>query len=135
MKATASALLLAMTLAGCAAFKDMIAPAPVPPPPRSSPLPLPPPPPPPPKPQVLSPQLEDEQRVQREAQSRIDGTERLVGRIDQRKLAGDQRQNFLTIQSFLAKAKEALSARDIQRAFTLADKAHVLAEELSRTIR
>jgi hypothetical protein len=92
-------------------------------------------PPAPPKPRVLSPQLEDEQRIQRQAQSRIDATERLVRQIEQKKLAGDQQENFLTIQSFLAKAKEALSARDVQRAFTLADKAHLLAEELSRTAR
>jgi hypothetical protein len=84
---------------------------------------------------VLSPQLEDEDRIQREAQSRIDGTERLVRRIDQKKLVGDQQQNFLSIQSFLAKAREAISARDVERAFSLADKAYVLARELSRAVR
>jgi hypothetical protein len=83
---------------------------------------------------VLSPQLENEDRVQREAQSRIDWTERLVRQIDQKKLVGDQQQNFLSIQSFLAKAREAISARDVERAFTLADKAYVLAKELSRTV-
>ena len=81
---------------------------------------------------MLSPQLQDEDRVQRETQSRIDGTERLVRQIDQKKLVGDQQQNFLTIQSFLVKAKEAISARDVERAFTLADKAYILATELSR---
>jgi len=83
---------------------------------------------------VLSPGVEDEQRMRREAQKRIDGTERLVRQIDQKKLVGQQQQNFETIQSFLAKAKEALSARDLQRAFTLADKAYLLADELSRTL-
>ena len=83
---------------------------------------------------VLSPQLQDEERVQRETQGRIDGAERLVRQIDQRKLVGDQQQNFLTIQSFLTKAKEAISARDVERAFTLADKAYVLARELSRAV-
>jgi hypothetical protein len=89
----------------------------------------------PPRPRVLSPQLEDEQRIEREAQGRIDGTQRLIEKIDQRKLADDQNQNLSTIQSFVVKAKEALSARDVQRAFTLADKAFRLAEELSRTIK
>jgi hypothetical protein len=84
---------------------------------------------------VLSLQLDDEQRLQRQAQSRIDDAERLVGQIDQKKLGGEQRENFLTIQSFVAKAKEALSARDVQRAYTLADKARLLAEELSRATR
>ncbi len=83
---------------------------------------------------MLSPGVEDEQRMRREAQKRIDGTERLVRQIDQKKLVGQQQQNFETIQSFLAKAKEALSARDLQRAFTLADKAYLLADDLSRTL-
>jgi len=78
--------------------------------------------------------VEDEQRMRRDAQSRIEGTERLVHKIDQKKLVGEQQQNLLTIQSFLTKAKEALSARDLQRAFTLADKAYLLADELSRTL-
>lgn len=84
---------------------------------------------------MLSLQLDDEQRLQRQTQSRIDDAERLVGQIDQRKLGGEQRENFLTIQSFVAKAKEALSTRDVQRAYTLADKARLLAEELSRATR
>jgi len=88
-----------------------------------------------PPPRVLAPQVEDEQRLRREAQSKIDGTERLVQRIDQKKLVGDHQQNFLAIQSFLVKAKEALSERDVQRAFALADKAYLLANELSRTLR
>ena len=83
---------------------------------------------------MLSPGVEDEQRMRREAERRIAGTERLVRQIDQKKLAGQQQQNFETIQSFLAKAKEALSARDLQRAFTLADKAYLLADELSRML-
>ena len=133
MRALSCALLLVIGLAGCATVKEVAAPAPPPPRPSSVPRTVPPPPPPP----VLSPQgsSEDEQRVQRQAQDRIDGTERLVKRIDETKLAGDQAQNFLTIQSFLVKAKEALSARDVQRAFTLADKAYLLADELSRTAR
>lgn len=72
--------------------------------------------------------------MRREAQSRIDRTERLVRQIDPRKLIGQQQQSFETIQSFLAKAKEALTARDLQRAFTLADKAYLLADELSRAL-
>jgi hypothetical protein len=137
-------LLLAVTATACAPLQEMASPAPTPPPPRMTSLPpfaapppvVPPPAPaPPPKPQVLSPQLEDEQRMQRQAQTRIDETERLVRRIDQKKLVGDQHQNFLTIQSFVTKAKEALSQRDVQRAFTLADKARLLAEELSRKTR
>jgi hypothetical protein len=84
---------------------------------------------------MLSTGVEDEQRMGREAQTRIEGAERLLHEIDPKKVAGrQQEQDLLTIQSFLSKAKEALSARDAQRAFTLADKAFVLADELSRTL-
>jgi hypothetical protein len=78
---------------------------------------------------------EDERRIHGEAQRRIDRTERLMRQIDQRRLAEDQQQNLLTIQSFLAKAREALSERDVQRAVTLADKAYLLADELFRGLR
>src|SRR5262245_40849407 len=112
-----------------------VAPAPAVPPPAPAPAPAPPPAASPPKPQVLSPQLEDEQRLQRQAQTKIDETERLVRQIDRTKLAGEQQQSFQTIQSFVSKAKEALSQRDVQRALTLADKARLLADELSRQTR
>jgi len=86
---------------------------------------------------VLAPQVssEDERRIQGEAQRRIDGTERLMRQIDLGKLGDDQQQNLQTIQSFLVKAKEALSEKDVQRAMTLADKAYLLANELARTLR
>ena len=77
--------------------------------------------PPPPPARVLAPQVssDDERRIQSDAQKRIDGTDRLVRQIEQRRLADDQAQSFQTIQSFLAKAKEALSEKDMQRAMTL----------------
>ena len=129
---------------------------PVPPPPRplSPPPPVvaPPSPPPPaaaqpprtaaiprhePTPPVLAPQasLEEEQRMKTQAERRIEGTEKLVQRIDPSRLAREQQENYLTIQSFLSKAREALSTRDVQRAFTLADKAYLLADELSKSPR
>jgi len=86
---------------------------------------------------VLAPLVssEDERRIQGDAQRRIDGTERLVRQIDQRRLVDEQQQSLLTIQSFLTKAKEALTEKDMQRAMTLADKAYLLANELVRTLR
>jgi len=83
---------------------------------------------------VLAPQAsaEEEQRIKNQAERRIEGTERLVQKIDPSRLAREQRENYLTIQSFLTKAREALSTRDVQRAFTLADKAYLLADELSK---
>jgi outer membrane biosynthesis protein TonB len=106
---------------------------PVPPPPRTAAIPREPNVPPP----VLAPQAsaEEEQRIKSQAERRIEGTERLVQKIDPSRLVREQRENYLTIQSFLSKAKEALSTRDVQRAFTLADKAYLLADELSKAPR
>ena len=86
---------------------------------------------------VLAPQAsaEEEQRIKGQAERRIEGTEKLVQRIDPSRLAREQQENYKTIQSFLAKAREALSGRDVQRAFTLADKAFLLADELSKAPR
>jgi hypothetical protein len=93
--------------------------------------------PPAPPPRILGQQVssEDEKRIQGDAQRRIDRTERLVKQIDQRRLIGDQHQNLLTVQSFLVKAREALSEKDVQRALTLADKAFLLAAELVKVVR
>ena len=91
----------------------------------------------PPLPRVLGQQVnsEDERRIQGDAQRRIERTERLMKQIDERRLVGEQQQNLLTVQSFLVKAREALSERDVQRAITLADKAFLLAEELVKVVR
>jgi hypothetical protein len=72
--------------------------------------------------------------MRREARTRIDDAERLIREVDRGKLRGQQERNFQTIESFLGKAKDALIAQDLQRALTLADKAYVLADELSRTL-
>lgn len=57
----------------------------------------------------------------------------MVERINQRTLAKDQREILSTIHSFLTKAKEALSIKDFSRAYNLANKAFILAQELSGT--
>ena len=133
MRALALALALGLALAGCATLKEIFStpPAPPAPPPRpAEPAPSPP-------PAVLAPQVgsEEERRLQQDAQSRIDRTQRLLSRVDPTRLAGQQQESYQTIQSFLAKAKEALYARDVERAMTLADKASVLADELTRGLR
>lgn len=104
-------------------------PAPAPPPPRSAAIPR--------EPPVLAPQAsaEEEQRLKAQAERRIEGTEKLVQRIDPARLPREQQESYRTIQSFLVKAREALSTRDVQRAFTLADKAYLLADEMSKTPR
>jgi hypothetical protein len=86
---------------------------------------------------VLSPEVgrADEDRLKREANGRIQKAEELIQQVDQKKLAKVQQETFSTVQSFLAKAKEALSAQDFLRAFNLADKAQVLAEELVHSLQ
>ena len=104
-------------------------PAPAPAPPRTAAIPR--------EPPVLAPQAsaEEEQRLKAQAERRIEGTEKLVQRIDPARLPREQQENYRTIQSFLVKAREALSTRDVQRAFTLADKAYLLADEMSKAPR
>lgn len=88
-------------------------------------------------PTVLSPRVgqEEEDRLKQEAKLRIEEAERIVKQIDQHKLAKEQRGTFSTIQSFLSKAREALSLEDFLRAFNLADKAQILAQELLNSFR
>lgn len=85
-------------------------------------------------PPVLSPVLSavDEQKLRADTQRRIDGAAQRLRQIDPAKLASGERDSLQTVQSLLDKAREALQSQDIQRAFTLADKAYLLAEELTR---
>jgi len=101
------------------------APAPAPPAPRVTPE---------PPPLVLSPVLSamDEQKLRADTQQRIDGAAQRLRQIDTAKLASGEQDSLQTVQSFLDKAREALQAQDFQRAFTLADKAYLLADELAK---
>lgn len=133
-------ILLAVMLGGCAEKKATVIPGSPLPPPRSRPVKKEPsrvkkePPSPP---TILSPRVgqEEEDRLKQEATSRIDETERMVKQIDLNRPAEEQRGTLLTIQSFLSKAREALSLEDFLRAFNLADKAQILAQELLNSLR
>lgn len=113
------------------------APSRVAPPRPGAPAPQSPPVPPDTPPPVLSPVLSavDEQRLRAEAQQRIDGAEERLRQVDPAKLASGQQDSLQTVQSFVDKAREALQTQDVQRAFTLADKAYLLADELVRRPR
>jgi len=76
-----------------------------------------------------------EQKLRAEAQQRIDGAEERLRQVDPAKLASGQQDSLQTVQSFVDKAREALQTQDVQRAFTLADKAYLLADELVRRPR
>jgi len=121
--------------AGCTQLKEVFTPAKPPPPPAPLPRPAQPerrePPP------RLSPQVssDQEERLTDEAASKIQGAERTLLSIDERKLTSDQQETFHTIQSFLTQAKAALSRKDFPRAINLAQKAQVLSDELPRATR
>ena len=152
MRALCCALFVAVVAAGCAEKQAVVPPTPAPTPPKPRPvkkLPPPPqvpstprpakkeaPPPPPPPPPLLSPQVGQAEAdlLRQEAEARVEGTEQMIKQIDQNKLAKEQEETLLTIQSFLSKAKEAISTEDFLKAFNLADKAQVLAQELLRTV-
>lgn len=88
-------------------------------------------------PSVLAPQVgsEAQSHQQREAEAKIEGAADMVSRIDQKTLFDEQQEIFTTIQSFLSNAREALSIGDFLKAFTLAEKAQILAQELLRAPR
>jgi uncharacterized protein with von Willebrand factor type A (vWA) domain len=119
---------VAGVVTGCAEVRAIFAPPPAPPPPakRES---LPPP--------VLTPQVGrgDEDRLLREANERIQKAEQTVQQVDQKRLVKDQQETYATIQSFIANAREAASARDFLKANNLAEKAQILAEDLLRKLR
>ena len=86
---------------------------------------------------MLSPVLSavDEQRLRTDTQQRIDGAEQRLRQVDPAKLSADQQDSLQSIQSFLDKARAALQTQDVQRAFSLADKAYLLAVDLVRRPR
>lgn len=113
---------------GCTQMKALFTPAPQPspayperrePPPR------------------LSPQMSSdrEKRVMDEANAVLRRAERTFLSIDQRKLKADQQETYLTIHSFLTQARTALAHKDFPKAMNLAQKAQVLSDELSTTLR
>jgi hypothetical protein len=86
---------------------------------------------------VLSPRAtpEEERRLTRLTNENLASAEQLLKEIDGRRLSAEQQNTAQTVQSFIAKAREALGTNDVARASTLADKARVLADELARSVR
>lgn len=109
--------LVALIVTGCAKSKSVATPTP-------------------PPPSLLSPQVgqKEEDRLKNDAKTRIERAEKIVQQIDLKKLTRDQQEILSSTRSFIAKAKEALANKDYLRAFNLADKAQIVAEELSKTL-
>lgn len=84
----------------------------------------------------LSPQISSgrERQLTQEVNATIQGTERILLSVDQQKLKSDQWETYQTVQSFLAQAREAMTNKDFQQAMNLAQKAHVLSDELFKAV-
>jgi hypothetical protein len=88
-------------------------------------------------PPLLSPQVatDQEERLIEEAYKRIEVAERNLQSIDTQRLAGEQEETYQTISTFVSQARAALTLKDLPRALNLAQKAHILSDELSRALR
>ncbi|MGH7256133.1 MAG: hypothetical protein ACREI3_10190 [Nitrospirales bacterium] len=88
---------------------------------------------PPRPPALLVPQTVNQQdHDQEEAYKvRIARTEAKLALVDPTRLNGSQEELYMTIQSFLTKAKVALDRKDFLRASNLSDKALTLTDELA----
>ena len=88
----------------------------------------------PPKPSpVLLPDSKAEgSRMAQEASARIARAEQMANQVDQKRLTKEQEETYLSIKSFVVKAKKAVQAKDFARASTLAEKAIILTEELAK---
>lgn len=88
-------------------------------------------------PPVLAPQVgkEDEEQLRRTAGSRIQRTEQLISQLEGKSLSGEQQERLMTVRSLLGSARDALAARDLSKASNLAEKARLLAEELSQSVK
>jgi hypothetical protein len=83
-----------------------------------------------PSPVLLPDSKMEGNRMAQHASVRIARAEQMANQVDQKKLTLDQEETFLTVRSFVVKAKKAMQVKDFARASTLADKAIILAEEL-----
>lgn len=88
-------------------------------------------------PPVLAPQVgkSDEEQLRRTAVSRIQRVEQLVAQLEGKSLTGEQQERLMTVRSLLGNARDALTAQDLTKASNLADKARLLAEELSQSVK
>lgn len=137
MRAAPALLAIALALPACATIESLFKPAPpAPPAPSPAPAPAPRARPTPPLP-PLQPQLSEaeERRLRDRATRQIADAERAVRAVQADALEPAQRETLGAIQSFLQQARQALAARDYERATTLARKAETLARDLPQAPR
>ncbi|HUG38398.1 MAG TPA: hypothetical protein VML54_15680 [Candidatus Limnocylindrales bacterium] len=90
---------------------------------------------PPAAPPQVSPRVANEDRATRTVTTSLHRTNQLVERIEPARLVRAQREMLSSVQDFVAKAFEALHARDVPKAQILAEKASKLADELALALR
>lgn len=135
MRWSALLVILLAALAGCARLQAIVKPSeperatPAPPPSPPPARPVPPPPTPPLTPQMSA---EEERRLVEDAQRKIGETDRLLRQLEGRQMKPQQRETFLTAQSFLDQARKALAGQEYQRAANLATKARALSDDLAK---
>jgi hypothetical protein len=79
--------------------------------------------------------MENEEQAMREVTARLARAERVMEQIDPGRLVKEQREMYSGIRDFIAKAQDAIQAKDVPRAQILADKASRLAEDLALKTR
>jgi len=80
---------------------------------------------------VLTARLGDEERIAGEVEARLAHTVQTLDSIKREQLGSDRKEILSSIQDFVAKARDALAAKDLLRARALAEKAATLADELA----
>jgi hypothetical protein len=71
-------------------------------------------------------------RMAQEASTRVARAEQMASQLEQKRFTKEQEETYLSIKSFVVKAKKAVQAKDFARASVLADKAIILAAELAK---
>jgi hypothetical protein len=79
--------------------------------------------------------MENEEQAMREVTARLARAERVMEQIDPGRLVKEQREMYSGIRDFIAKAQDAIQAKDVPRAQILADKASRLAEDLALALK
>lgn len=84
------------------------------------------------KPAILVPEIpnKDNDEVIVTYKAKIDETQNLLRTINERELSKEQYDTYISINSFLEKAREAFSQNDLSMAMNLSEKAHTLTKEI-----
>jgi hypothetical protein len=77
----------------------------------------------------------NEEQVARAVNARLTRASQVIERIDEARLAKEQREMLSSLRDFMGKASEALQAKDLPRAQVLSEKAARLADDLALVLK